>query len=523
MKLIQIALLALVLAGASYFLQADARLDGADEGYYWYGVVHTAQGQVPIRDFEAYDPGRYYWGAACVLLSGGGILAVRLGASLFQALCLFCGLSALSRVVKSRVALFGVGVVCTAWMFLNFRYFDAGLPLAAIFFAVRLVEEPSLRRHFEAGAAAALALFFGLNHGLYFLGAFCALSIFCEWKKILPTPVRARLFFLYGLLSGSLPLLGMWIFVPGFFGAYWGRFFEFGGFFLKGMANYQAKIPWPWTLSWKEIVLPGAELWIRALQFSSLWAQGLSFLIVILFYGVSTLILFRIKKETILSNPLFPASVFVGLFYAHHIFARSDLSHLGEGIFPMIVGFLSVLLFFSAPRRKAGVWVFAVSFSILTVLAPLSVSNLFFKAFVPPDAVVRYSIGKDNICLLKIEAAFLDEVKQVLDQHVPPDEPILFAPLLTTLYPVFGKTSPVWEIYFFRPASEALENKLISQMEEGRVKWAMITENNPADNRPEVQFAASHPKLYAYLKKNFEALPARLPVGYSFLKRVKNP
>src|SRR2546423_15390133 len=68
-----------------FFLQGDVGLNIADEGFLWYGTIRTTLGEVPIRDFQAYDPARYYWGAFCFKIIGNhGIIALRISEALFQ-------------------------------------------------------------------------------------------------------------------------------------------------------------------------------------------------------------------------------------------------------------------------------------------------------------------------------------------------------------------------------------------------------------------------------------------------------
>src|SRR5688572_9589370 len=89
----------------------------ADEGYLWYGVQRTLAGEVPLRDFQAYDPGRYYWCAAFAPLVGDGIVGLRFAAAAFQALGLTFALLVATRFTRSLAGLAFCGLVLGLWMF----------------------------------------------------------------------------------------------------------------------------------------------------------------------------------------------------------------------------------------------------------------------------------------------------------------------------------------------------------------------------------------------------------------------
>lgn len=123
-----------VLTALFYFLQADIGLKIGDEGFLWYGTMATASGKIPFRDFQSYDPGRYYWTAAWSFILGDGLMALRLSVAIFQGIGLFFGLLAVRRVVSSWWGLFLAGLLLILWMHPRHKLFESSIVMMAVFF-----------------------------------------------------------------------------------------------------------------------------------------------------------------------------------------------------------------------------------------------------------------------------------------------------------------------------------------------------------------------------------------------------
>ncbi len=509
-------LIAFIVAALAY-LHNDIFIDFADEGFLWYGALHVLKGQVPILDFQAYDPGRYYWCAAVLAVFGKGLLSLRLAAGLFQFLGLSLGLLALRRALTSPVALLWAGLLAVFFMLLPCRYFTASLTPAALFFAVRLIEKPSPSRHLVAGLYTGVATFIAVNHGFYLFGAFLSLLLYLKVKGYAGAGRKNLFLYLTGTTAGLLPLWGMMI-IPGFFDSYLLRLESILTAFASGKANVSFPVPWPWTVDWRSIAssLPGARA--QSLEFTNRFFIGVLFIFITLWYLFSIPALARIQKPAQGPRALFIASVFIGVFYLGHIFSRSDLVYLGEGIFPVMAGLLALRVF-TPPSWKTICQFLVVLFSVASFLSAGLRSTIIFKTMVPEGGMTWYHVGRDRIWLTKPDAKYIEDFRKLVAKHVDPQEPLLLAPLLTTFYCLLERESPVHELYFHIAPIKAMEERTLRELEGKKVRWAIVADL-PLDGRPEHALSRSHPLLWRYLTEHYESVTSEgLKPGYALMRR----
>ena len=330
----------------SFIWQGNKGFNLWDEGFLWYGVQRVLLGEIPIRDFMAYDPGRYYWTAAFVnLLGDSDIMSLRAAVAVFQALGLFIGLFLVARSqhLKSRadiIFLFLAAITLVVWMFPRHKLFDISISIFLIGILTYLISNPIPKRYIVTGICVGLIAIFGRNHGVY--GAVGSLGVI-TWLSIKNQSdigfTRAVGLWAAGVAIGFSPIAMMAIFMPGFGVAFWEsvRFL----FELKA-TNLPLPTPWPWTVNFSAVSFGDV---VRGVLI------GLFFIGTLVFAGLSVawVVYRKIRNEAV--SPALVASAFLALPYAHYAFSRADVGHLAQGIFPLLIGCL-VLLSLSAARLK---------------------------------------------------------------------------------------------------------------------------------------------------------------------------
>jgi hypothetical protein len=502
-----IGLLAGAVVSALYGLTAHLHLDLFDEGFLWYGVLRTAAGEVPGLDFQAYDPARYYWGAAWSFLLGDGILALRLSTAIFQALGLFAGLLAARRIVTRPYLLVPVALVLGAWMFPRHKLFEPSLALMAILLATRMLERPSRRRCLVAGAFVGIAAVFGRNHGVY-CGAGFLLAILIQHRKQPDGRLTEKLRMLAGgVLLGYSPMFLMLAFVPGFathVAESLLRLTERG-------TNLPLPIPWPWTLPY------------ASLQGSHLAAEltvAITYLVLALAYPLGLIWAFITRSIAARGRAVLVACVCLGIPYAHHACVRAAPGHLAGGIQPLLLGLFALPCALGLQRRRLATWLIWSTLCLGAAIVAWGVHpelSAFGRHSNVPLADVN--VAGDRLAVPAYQAPVLTGIKRAVKRHVPPDAAIFMAPFRVSYYPHLRRVAPLWDIYMLWSATDEYQDQMIRDLETKHVDWALIIAEALAED-PNTAFARTHPKVNAYLAREFDKIQdPQIPIGHYLMHR----
>jgi hypothetical protein len=495
-QIIHVALLATGSVLALFLWQGYQGLNLWDEGFLWYGVQRVIEGEVPLRDFSSYDPGRYYWAAALMAPSGAnGIVALRVAVAIFQAIGLFIGLALLARASTKRdVGLLLIAAVTFAvWMFPRHKLFDISISIGLIGALSYLIEQPSSRRYFLAGLAVGIAAVFGRNHGLY--GAVSGLGVlaYLTLKRDRgPGLGRAVAIWALGVVVGYAPMLLMIALVPGFGQAVWEsiRFL-----FELGATNLPLPVPWPWTVRFASLLpVEATRAVLIGIFFIAIVAYGVT--------GIAWVIRQRLQNKPV--SPALAASAFMALPYAHFAYSRADLSHLAQGIFPLLIGGFALL----ANRSARIKWPLASALGAasLLVMLPLHPGWQCYASGQCVDADVSGS----KLTMDPGTAYDLALLRRLTEQFAPDHRSFVTAPFWPGAYAMMGRKSPMWDSYPILPRSEALQRAEIDRIRAADPGFALVIDA-PLDGRDELRFRYTHPLIDQYIREHFEALKGYTP------------
>ena len=484
------AVIGIVLVAISFIWERQQGFSLADEGYLWYGIQRVLSGEVPIRDFQAYDPGRYYWSALLMWLSRtDGIVAIRGTLAILQGLSLavvLWWLAVTDTRQKSTRFIIIAALVLLAWMGPRHKLYDISVSIGLICVLANLVRCPSRISYFAVGLLTGLAAYFGRNHGVYGViatcGVFFYLSIDCmDWRSWR----QGIALYVVGIFVGYLPMLATMLLAHGFTAAFIGSI-EF--IFKVKATNLPLPVPWPWQAPFGT-VLPADAL--RALLL------GLFFVAIVLFAGLSICYVLWAHKKGRATPPLLVACAFCAVPYLHYAYSRADMSHLAQGIFPALIG--TLVLIMSIP-----------SWPRVLAAGALCIASWFTTAPMHPGlqcmergSCVRVTVGNDAIRMDQSTARNVKLLHQLENQFAPDGQSFFAAPFMPGAYALLRVRSPTWEIYTAWPRSDAFQRKGIARIAASKPGFILIDDDS-LDGRDALRYRNTHPLIYQYIQANYE-------------------
>jgi len=280
--------------------------------------------------------------------------------------------------------------------------------------------------------------------------------------------------------------------VPGLWRAYWRH--KVMPVLRRGTANLPVSIPWLWRATPPQVAGPSKHERFVKIGFTALP----------LFYlAMFAWLLLRPTPDSPWVH-VATASVCVGVCYMHHAMSRADPEHLWLAFAPFVIGIASV-----SPRGGLGV-LLAVCAAITAFASVHASVNEAVLRRRHPDWFTRYRVGSDEFWLPKDSVDLLESIREAVDARSREGDPVLFVPLLVTLYPLWSRRVPIYDMFCVHAAAPGAEDGMIDSLERENVRVAVVW-NVALDGLEERRFSRTHPQVWRYLESEFEPFPLTSP------------
>ena len=462
-----------------------------DEGLLWYLSQRTALGELPIRDYFSYDPGRYYWSALLFkILGSDGLFDQIMADDLFGLLGLFVSYLAMCRCGMRRpwriAALVLLGV---ALGFPRHKIYEQTLSLVAAASATFVLLDPAARKRWlYFGVATGLAAFIGRNSGVYFV---LAAIIAFVWIRVVAGELPrmpALLAYVAGVAIGYAPMLAMVVAFRGFGAALW------QSILYTPKWQIPLPVPYPWRL--------------HALGLYGKPALLTSLLFVLAPLAYVLLLLHALRSSTARVDRLqllVAGSSISGLCYLHHAFAHAEFAHVAQALPPLILalGAFCCWLF----RRRKGLAL--VSFIGLAGIVgaswwPYEPGLNYFRF---PGHYTRLTIQGKQFEVLKGDAQLMLASDAAFRRCGSRDGSFLAIPTYPGLYAYLKTRAPFRDVYLLSPRDEEFQKSSILALLQSRTSVALVNQNANGERR----LSRIYPLLLEYVLTNFTRVDETLP------------
>lgn len=501
-------LIGLSIAFIDWALQGSIGLSLWDEGFLWYGVQRIQFGEVPIRDFYAYDIGRYYLLSVFQQLWGDdGIVALRFGLALLNGLLLGVVGVVLHRQNIHFIWAFVGMVLINMWAYPHYRMPDIAVIVVAVSVLAWIGRLPVRSPYFFwAGVVYAITvLMLGdvRKHISFFVVAVVIMQCVDglsrrHWRLWLTHTSDVVM----GVFVGLLPLVGYALAVPDFAEAYWHNYIDV--VLTRSTPNIPLPFPYPWDIAldgswqrWREVVI--SWVFVGYLVIVPTWLLVL---------------VWRAYQR----HPIHYA-VLAGVAFAvpsmSYVLSRSDVPHLAQGVVPFILALVALLGMGAMRWARIGVLGVVVGVSAVVMLPLQPAWQCRFEYECRNERVLH-----DDITMHGMIADQVRLIQHVAEDFVEADGTLYITPFWPGGYALLSQKSPVWEIYAIWPRDEQFERDEIARLQKHDVH-AVLLQRFGMDGREELSFRNTHPLTYNYLRDTYQTVPLyrdNLP-GYMIMRQ----
>ncbi|GGY14423.1 hypothetical protein GCM10008098_01520 [Rhodanobacter panaciterrae] len=493
-----VVLLGVVACLGTFLLDGRIGFSLWDEGYLWYGVQQVLHGEVPIRDFMSYDPGRYYWAAGLLrLFHADGIVAVRAATMAFVAIGVAAGGVLVWHQSPGRdIVRFGKCALAIAllvmWAVPWWKGYDAALSVILTASLAWVLTRPSAARFFLHGVVIGVAAMIGRNHGVYgVIACLVAAPLLLlgtskpAWRQCIPAWTA-------GVVLGFAPICFSLVLDHRFAAMFWDSI-RFMLFEYKG-TNLPLPVPWPWTMH------GGGAL---TLSLVTQWLTGSLFVLLPLFCIVGlAVVLNGLRRERNMAHAGFVACVATAIPYLNVAFSRADVSHLAQAICPLLIGLLIFPVHDVA--RSMHRWLVVPLLLIVSLLITIPLHPWYQSRVQSGWRVI--DVRGDKLRMSDAAAAPVEAVERLANRCIPNGSTLLAAPVWPGAYALLGVKSPVWEIYPLFPRGDGFQNQEIARLQQARPSLILIYDIS-VDGREDLRYAHTHPRVWEFVSANYRQIP----------------
>lgn len=486
-----------LLCTIAFVLQSSFGFGTADEGLLWYASQRVAQGDVPIRDFFAYDPGRYYWNSLFFhILSDNGLNTLLIAAATFGALGLATSwyVMGVAKVNLKWRILFSIAIT-VALGYPRHKVYEQSLSLILVVMTYSVLSSPSsLRKWFSAGLVTGIAAIFGRNHGVFFLVAFSLCGIYLLAFRKLSNITQSIASCSLGVVTGYTPIIAMYLLDADFRVAFWQS--------VLSASNWQLPLPIPfiWTLD-----APPFFDFAYLMQISI----GLICIAIPIIYLLGAALLFQKSAKCPEIAPallLYAAASVSGIPYLHQAFDRADFGHIAQATLPVFIA-LPALASLKFREHWQRISTHTAIYFVLTALIVAWLPNepkvrLEYAEALHPGSTTKTLISETPFTIDTNQSNFLNKIKKVAEKCNIQDDEFLALPYFPGFYAYLGLKAPFWEMYYLYPRPAELQSRHIEAI--SNVRLILMSPEAAMDGLERLKLKYIYGDLLKYIEKNYE-------------------